>query len=129
MDLMQMDFTEKVMPFKKSTITGKPKPTEVIPLYTVKPTASPHIVEEVKIEKKEFTGNLKELTEWFLSNFDQLPKDPYQFSQGIFSNDPGKHYRYLRENIDEGPGGARCLFGALENDLLALKEKFDGNEN
>lgn len=86
--------------------------------YEKKPTRV-HAVQPTKIKKKHH-DNI-ELVQWFLHATD-LPKEPFKLNQAITVIDPGKFYESLRTEIELGDRSPRARFGALQNDLQALKQ-------
>lgn len=72
--------------------------------------------------RKSISWNAEEdaLIQWFLSAND-LPKSSFQLKQGVYVIDSNKFYKSIQADIDEGPKGARALFGALQDDLICLR--------
>ena len=69
---------------------------------------------------------MSELIEWFVSNVDNLPREPFWFHPHTEARDPSKFYACLRREIAEGPLTPRVRLGTLQSDLARLRELFGG---
>ena len=66
------------------------------------------------------------LTEGFDSA--NLPAAPFRLRSGVEVTDPQRFYASLRNDIEQGEGGARARTGALQEDLVGLFDLFNDAE-
>lgn len=64
------------------------------------------------------------LVDWFLSM--DRPKEPFFLADHIRVNDPEKFFAALESEIMAGPNSPRARTGALQSDLMKLREKNGG---
>ncbi len=66
------------------------------------------------------------LIDWFGSA--NLPVAPFRLRSGVEVTDPQRFYASLRDDIEQGVGGARARTGALQEDLEGLFDRFNDGE-
>ena len=66
------------------------------------------------------------LVDWFDSA--ELPVTPFRLRSGVEVSDPQRFYTSLRNDIEQGVGGARARTGALQEDLEGLFDLFNNAE-
>jgi hypothetical protein len=66
------------------------------------------------------------LIDWFDSA--DLPVAPFRLRRGVEVTDPQRFYTSLRNDIEQGVGGARARTGALQEDLEGLFDLFNDAE-
>lgn len=69
-----------------------------------------------------WSGDDAELTNWFHSHRDSLPRKPFPLVSGRFVADPAKFYTALEGDIRSGANGPRA--GGLIHDLCRLRQLF-----
>jgi hypothetical protein len=62
------------------------------------------------------------LIDWF--GLKELPVEPFRLRSGVEVTDPQKFYASLKNDIEQGVGGARARSGALQGDLEGLFDLF-----
>ena len=63
--------------------------------------------------------------EWFMHT--EPPSEPFQLYDHVTIIAPARWWQAIRRDIAAGPGVARAMYGALQNDLKRLSELFDGS--
>ena len=62
-----------------------------------------------------------ELIEWFQSNWDRLPIEPFKLFPGAWVVDAALFYHSLNADIATGPTGPRGRYGGMAHDLKCLR--------
>lgn len=66
------------------------------------------------------------LIDWFDSA--DLSVEPFRLRRGVRVTDPQRFYTSLRNDLEQGVGGARARTGALQEDLECLFDLFNDAE-
>ncbi len=71
-----------------------------------------------------WSGSMRTLIELFTEHVDEFPTVPFSLGRGVHVADPARFYLMLKLDIKAGPTGPRGRNGTLEEDLVALLERW-----
>ena len=73
-----------------------------------------------------WTGETAEHAEWFLSA--EPPTEPFQLKPGVTVARPALYWKHMQNDVLVGPSGPRAYYGAIQDDLACLYERFNDVE-
>ncbi len=79
---------------------------------------------EVMLLLRGWDAETARLIEWFMRT--EPPAEPFPLYPHLTIIAPGRWWQAIKRDIAAGPGVARAMYGALQNDLKRLAELFGG---
>lgn len=89
------------------------------------PAKRKHVSDSAKVAPappSTWTGETAEHAAWFLAS--ESPTEPFKLKPGVTVARPAPYWRQMRADVMAGPTGPRAFYGAIQDDLQCLFERF-----